>query len=120
MPFNDFINMTQDEFNKWFRAEAVAHKPDLEFMRLCNEYFRNIGDDFEAEWSQKKFKWFFKKRRQNKLMTKIYHRYRSPLYYLIEKTIEETLPDMASTTEFFDKFVDVKNLEQGETNHGSN
>lgn len=110
MTLDNLINMPKDEFNEGFRKEVIEYEPDPEFIRVCNEYFKNIENDFETEWSQKKFKWFFKKRRQNKLMINIYRRYHSPLYYLIEKTIEETLSDLNG--EFVDKFVDVKNIDK--------
>ena len=36
---------------------------------------KNMQNDFEAEWSKKHCKWFFKKYRQQKLMEQIKLRY---------------------------------------------
>lgn len=106
--FDSLLNMSNEELREWFNNEVIMGEPDPEFHRICIEYHRNIENDFEKKWSQKKFKWFAKRYRQNKLMTEIYRRYRNPVFYLIEKTIEETLPNI--TDDFFNCFVDFKNV----------
>jgi uncharacterized protein YecA (UPF0149 family) len=101
------LNMTDQELREWFRQNVINAEPDPEFYGYCIEYHRNVENDFEAEWSCKKFKWFLKKRRQKKLMEEISLRYTAPVFYLIERTIDEILPDM-TTNNYFDQFVDFK------------
>ena len=109
---NDLLSKSNEELREWFRAEIVEAKPDQEWERRLKEYHDNIERDFQDEWSKKHFKWFFTKRRQKKLIDKIFHRYAGPVFWLIEETIEDMLPKMVD--ENFQKFVDIKDLALGD------
>lgn len=106
----DLFNMTNEEICEWFRKEIIEAKPDPEWERRLQEYYQNIERDFQEEWSKKKFKWFFTKRRQKKLKYKVSLRYTGPMFWLIEEVIEETLPKAWSSDEYFNKFVDIKDV----------
>lgn len=110
----NLLNMTNEEVIEWFRKEIIDYEPDPEFKRRLDEYHRNIENDFQTEWAKKKFKWFFKKHRQKKLKAKIYFRYEAPIFWIISDTIDEILGDRLSTSEYFNEFVDVKNIAEGE------
>lgn len=90
---------------------------DPEYKRRLEEYHEKIENDFQVEWSKKKFKWFFKKRRQQKLRARIAHRYSGPVFWLIEDIIEDLWPKQYENSEFFGKFVDVKDLALGDKNY---
>jgi hypothetical protein len=60
-------------------SERIKH--NIECLTLT---YKDAINDFNSEWSKKKFKWFFKRYRQNKLMKEIV--YRQPLYYITEIT----------------------------------
>ena len=109
---NNLLSMTNEELREWLRQEILEAKPDPEWERRLKEYYDNIERDFQEEWSKKHFKWFFTKRRQNKLRNKITHRYAGPVFWLIEEIIEDTLPKMVD--ENFQKFVDIKDLALGD------
>lgn len=109
---DSLLNMTNEELRDMFRQEILEAKPDPEWERRLKEYHDNIERDFQEEWSKKHFKWFFAKRRQNKLRNKITHRYAGPVFWLIEEIIEDTLPKMVD--ENFQKFVDIKDLALGD------
>lgn len=98
------LSMSDKELREHFK-EILNTPPDPEFHRRCEERRQNIENDFETEWSKKHSKWFFKKYRQKKLLQQIELRYPSPVLWIIEDIINETLPD---TTEFFGEFVDFK------------
>lgn len=103
------VNMfekTDQEIREWFRNEVLAVNPDDDYHRRCEERRQNIERDFAAEWPKKRFKWLFKKRRQNKLYREIDLRYPSPVLWLIEDIINETLPDV--TNEFFGQIIEFK------------
>ena len=102
------LNMTNEELIEWFRKEVIEYKPDPEFHTRCIERLRNIENDFEAEWSQKKFKWFFKNRRQAKLMKEIESRYPGPLFWILEDTVSEIWPEEWTENEYYNEFVDFK------------
>lgn len=114
MTLNNLFNMTSEEFNEWFRKEIIDYEPDPEFKRRLDEYNCKIENDFQTEWAKKKFKWFFKKRRQKKLKAKIFLRYEAPIFWIISDAIDEILGDRLSTSEYFNEFVDVKNIAEGE------
>ena len=114
MMYKNLFDMSKEEFNEWFRKEIIDYEPDPEFQRRLNEYHHNIENDFQTEWAKKKFKCFFKKHRQKKLKAKIYFRYEAPVFWLISDTIDEILGDRLSTSEYFNEFVDVKNIAEGE------
>lgn len=109
---DNLLSMSNEELRDMFRKEIIEAKPDPEWERRLKEYHDNIERDFQEEWSKKHFKWFFKKRRQNKLRNKITHRYAGPVFWLIEEAIEEILPKMVD--ENFQQFVDIKNLALGD------
>lgn len=114
MTFDNLLNMSNEEVINWFRKEIIDAKPNPEWERRLQEYHQNIERDFQEEWSKKKFKWFFTKRRQKKLKHKVSLRYTSPVFWLIEEVIEETLPKAWSSDEYFNKFVDVKDMTSGD------
>ena len=84
----------------------------LQYNQELSEYLQKIQDEFQTEWSKKKFKWFFKKYRQRKLKTKIYRRHCKPIFGLIEDVLEDTLPKAIGDS--FDQMVDVKDLALGD------
>lgn len=103
------FNKTNEELREWFRNAVYKVTTDSyydEFHRRCEERRQNIENDFNAEWSKKRFKWFFKKRRQQKLHREIELRYPGPVFWIIEDMIDETLPN--TTNEFFGQIIDVK------------
>lgn len=95
--------------------EFANYEPDPEYKRRLEEYHKKIEDDFQAEWPKKKFKWFFKKRRQQKLRAQIYRRYSGPIFWLMEDIINDILPK--TTDAFFGQFVDVKDIAIGDKNY---
>lgn len=105
----NLLSMTNEELRNWLRnvinktAEDAHH---AEYQRRCEERRQNIENDFNAEWSKKHFKWFFKKCRQKRLLGEIELRYPGPVFWLIEDIIEQTLPK--TTNEFFGQFIDIK------------
>ena len=90
---------------------------DPEYKKRLEEYHKKIEDDFRAEWSKKKFKWFFKKRRQQKLRSKIAHRYAGPVFWLIEDVLDDILSNQCQYSEYFNQFVDVKDIALGDKNY---
>lgn len=115
MTYDNLFNITNEEAVEWFRA-TLKVEPDPEYKRRLKEYYQNIERDFQEEWAKKKCKWFFTKYRQKKLKYKIYLRYESPLFWLIEDTIEEILPQACRTNNFFNNFVEIKNIASDEEN----
>lgn len=112
---DDLFGKSNGEVIEWFRQEINKAKTDSyydEFHRRCEERRQNIENDFNAEWSKKHFKWFFKKRRQKKLRAQIVRRYTAPVFWLIEDMIEEMLPQ--TINENFQQFVDVKDVAVGD------
>lgn len=109
---DNLLNMTNGEIREYFRKEIFEKEPDSEFKRRLEEYRDNIERDFQEEWSKKRFKWFFKKRRQKKLRAKIARCYTAPVFWLIEEVIEDTLPKVID--ENFQKFVDIKDFTLGD------
>lgn len=110
----DLLNMTNEEIIKWFRKETGNAMSSPEYIRGLAEYNQNIKNDFQTEWSKKKFKWFFKKYRQKKLRAKIFHRYQSPIFQCLEGTIEDILLTSFQADNFFTDFVDIKDLSLGD------
>lgn len=90
--------------------DVICNKTNSEYEQRLEEYHQNIENDFQTEWSNKKFKWFFKKRRQKKLRYKIILRYEAPVFWFISDIIEETLPKAQETDDYFNQFVDIKDL----------
>lgn len=108
----NLLSMTNEELCSWFRNEIIETKPGPEWKRRLEEYRNNIERDFQEEWSKKHFKWFFTKRRQNKIRNKIIHRYGSSVFWLIDEAIEDILPKIVD--ESFQKFVDIKDVALGD------
>jgi hypothetical protein len=106
----DLLNISNEEIIELFRKEIFEAEPDPEWKRRCEEYRQNIERDLQEEWAKKHFKWFFTKHRKKKLKYKISLRYTSPVFWLIEDIIEDTLPQAWSSDEYFNKFVDVKDV----------
>ena len=93
------------------------YEPDPEYQKRLEEYYKKIEDDFQAEWPKKKFKWLFKKRRQQKLRRQISHRYSGPVFWLIEDVIDDMFSNQWQSSEFFGQFVDVKDIAIGDEHH---
>lgn len=110
---NNLLNMSNEEAVEWFK-EIIDTKLDPKFEQRLKEYHHNIERDFQEEWGKQRLKWLFTQRRQNKLKHKVYLRYTSPVFWIIEEVIEQTLPKAWSSDEYFHQFVDVKDIEQGE------
>ena len=98
-----------------FRNIMLNTEPDPTFKLRLEEYRQNIDNDFQEEWSKKKFKWFFKKRRQKKLKAKIYRRYQSPIFWIVEDALEDMLPKSIEYS--FDNLVDIKDIVLGDKNY---
>lgn len=98
--------LTNEEIRKCI--QRIASEPsDPEFKKRCEEYHKAINEDFEESWTRKRFKWFFKKRRQKKLMREVRLRHMDldPLFLLIENVIDDVLPK--TDNEFFGQIVDI-------------
>lgn len=107
---SDILNMTNEELrNQLSDNLKAAYEINPEYQQCIKEYRDNIKNDFETEWSKRHFKWFFKKRRQRKLRSRIMRRYTSPIYGLFEEILEDMWPKLFSTN-FCDKFVDIKEI----------
>jgi hypothetical protein len=94
--------------------DCYNYEPDLEYKKRLEEYHKKIEDDFQAEWPKKKIKWFFKKRRQQKLRAEITLRYPGPVFWIIEDVLDDLLPSQGQDSEFFGKLVDVKDIAVGD------
>lgn len=92
------------------------YEPDPEYQKRLEEYHKKIEDDFQTEWPKKKCKWFFKKRRQQKLRRQISHRYSGPVFWIIEDMIDDVFSNQWQSSEFFGQFVDVKDIAVGDKN----
>ncbi len=90
---------------------------DPEYKRRLEEYHKKIEDDFQNEWSKKKFKWFFKKRRQQKLRSEITRRYSGPVFWIIEDILDDIFSNQCQYSEYFGQFVDVKDVTLGDPNY---
>ena len=82
---------------------------------MIQVYKQQIDDDFQAEWSKKRFKWFFKKRRQRKLRSKIMSHYMHPIFYLVEDYIDDLLPKTINKS--VEGFANIKDITYGEPNY---
>ena len=80
----------------------------LIYTSRIKECHKNIERDFQAEWSKKRFKWFFGQYRQKKLRIKIYHRYKIDLETAIDDFVDWFLPK--ATNDSIDRLVDVKDI----------
>ena len=97
--------------------ECYNYEPDPEYQRRLEEYHKKIEDDFQNEWPKKKFKWFLTKRRQQKLRTQISRRYSGPVFWIIEDMLDDLWPKACEHSEYFNKFVDVKDVALGDKNY---
>jgi hypothetical protein len=104
----NLFDMSNEELIKWFRAEILEAEPDPEWRRRLAEYHQKIERDFQEEWSKKRCKWFFTKRRQKKLRYKITQRYSGPVFWLIEDALDDLWPQ--AFEHGFGEFIDVKNI----------
>ena len=95
-----------------FRDVLLNTAPDPKFKLRLEEYRQNIENDFQEEWSKKKFKWFFKKVRQKKLKTKIYRHYQSPIFWIIEEVLEDIIPKAIEFS--FSQMTDIKDITLGD------
>ena len=103
---DDLLSKSNEELIELFRNAIIEAEPDPEYKRRLEEYHQKIENDFNAEWSKKRFKWLFAKRRQQKLHREIELRYPGPMFWIIEDIIDETFPK--TTNEFFGQIIDVK------------
>jgi hypothetical protein len=97
--------------------EFSNYELDPEYKKRLEEYHKKIEDDFQAEWLKKKFKWFFKRRRQQKLRSEITRRYSGPVFWIIEDILDDMLTTQCQYSEFFGQFVDVKDIAIGDKNY---
>ena len=89
----------------------------LQAKQDIQEHTEKLKYEFETEWSKKKFKWFFKNRRQRKLKSKIYRRHRRPLFELTEDILDDVLPKAIWPS--FDQLTDIKDVALGDKNYFS-
>ena len=69
------------------------------YKSRIDEMYNNIERDFQAEWHNKKCKWFFKKCRQNKLRVKIFRRYESEICMAVSDFIDLLFQDKQKENE---------------------
>lgn len=91
------------------------YEPDPELQRRLEEYHQKIEEDFQKEWSKKKFKWFFKKRRQVKLKAKIFRRYQAPIFWIVEDILEDVMPKAIELS--FDQMTHIQDVTLGDKNY---
>ena len=106
---DNLLDKSDDELRDCLLKVISETKPDQTYQQRLEEYHNNIERDFQAEWSCKRFKWLFAKRRQANLRAEITRRYTAPLFWIVEDIIEETLVSNWQNSEFFGKFVEVNN-----------
>lgn len=87
----------------------------LQYEQDLKEYREKLQNEFETEWSKKKFKWFFKNYRQRKLKSKILRRHRRPIFELMEDILEEMLPKTIEVS--FDNLADINDVTIGDKNY---
>ena len=95
--------------------DVANYEPDPEYQKRLEEYHKKIEDDFQTEWPKKKFKWFFKKRRQVKLKAKIFRRYQPPIFWMVEDVLEDMLPKAIEFS--FDQMTDIKDVTLGDPDY---
>ena len=86
-----------------------------QFINMMQVYKQQMDDDFNAEWSKQRFKWFMKKRRQEKLHNKIFRRYEMGIYSTTDDYIQGEANKILEET--IDKFVSIKDLSLGDKNY---
>ena len=107
---DNLLNMSNAEINDTLK-EGFKNGLDTKWKSRIAEYNIAIERDFHKEWSKKKFKWLFKKYRQNKLIRELRFRHANlnPIFDLIAETVNEVLPQ--ALNESFGQLVEVKNIE---------
>ena len=96
----------------------VKNELDAAFSQYeqdLKEYGKKIQNEFQTEWSKKKFKWFFKKYRQRKLKSKIYRRHCRLIFELVDDILEDVLPKAIEFS--FDQFADIKDIVAGDKHY---
>ena len=86
-----------------------------QFINMMQVYKQQIDDEFNAEWSKQRFKWFMKKRRQEKLRNKIFRRYRAGIFSTTDDYIQREVNNAIG--ESIDRFVSIKDLSLGDKNY---
>lgn len=99
---SELLIKTQNELD----AALFQAKQDI------SEYAEKFNNEFQTEWSKKKFKWFFKKYRQRKLRFKIYRRHCRPIFELVEDVLDDMLPKAIWSS--FDLMTDIKDVTLGD------
>ena len=79
---------------------------------LLEEYRNRTDSEFQKEWSKKKFKWFLKNRRQNRLRTKIFRRHTCTIFPVIEYIVDECIPKVVDNV--VDNMIDIKDVALGD------
>ena len=79
---------------------------------MLQVYKQQIDDEFQAEWSKRHFKWFFKKRRQKKLRAKIFRRYQVGIFSVVSDWIDDGV--QKAFEEPIKNFVDIKDFPYGD------
>ena len=129
--------MYREEINSKIRKtfdDILNHKPtgkELARKKEIDKLARQEKEEYEkkrAEFYNNPLHWDNNKRRRcglpvlrgivNKGRTKRYPSFRPTprLFYVLEDVIEETLTDKFKNNEFFNKFVDIKDLQVGDQN----
>ena len=75
-------------------------------------YSKAFEVEFERLWEKKHCKWFFPKRRKEKLRRQLLARKKEELYNLIEECISEILPEKIEESLNF--FINIKDINKGE------
>lgn len=83
-----------------------------QLANMLQVYKQQIDDDFQSEWSKQRFKWFLKKRRQEKLRSKIFRRYKMGIFSTTEDWIQGEVDK--AIEESLDGFVNVKDVPFGD------
>jgi hypothetical protein len=55
-------------------------------------YSKNMREEFEQEWRNRKFKWLFKNKRKSKIKSKIYKKYRFEIFDIVDKICGIEIP----------------------------
>lgn len=116
--FNDILNdkPTGKELARKKQIDEIARKEKEDYEQRKSEFYNN-----PIHWSNNKRRRYglpTLRGRVNKCRSKRYPSFRptARFFCLIEDVIEETLTDKFKSNEFFNKFVDYKDLALGDTN----
>jgi hypothetical protein len=83
-----------------------------QLTNMLQVYKQQIENDFQSEWSKKHLKWFFKKRRQKKLLNKIFRRYQMGIFSVTQDWIQDEVKNIIE--ESIDNFVNIKDVTIGD------